>query len=78
MTDAEHAVLSALVAERDKATAALSDAAGRVLELKGQLVAMGAELHGWQTAVWACIKCGYHNRGRVCTHCGRPLIGGAP
>lgn len=25
-------------------------------------------------AEWACIGCGYHNRGPVCTHCGRPLV----
>lgn len=23
---------------------------------------------------WACIGCGYHNRGLVCTHCGRALM----
>lgn len=24
-------------------------------------------------AMWVCLSCGYHNRGWVCTHCGRPL-----
>ncbi len=27
----------------------------------------------WENAEWACIRCGYHNRGAMCTHCGRAL-----
>lgn len=28
----------------------------------------------YASAVWGCVQCGYHNRGPVCTHCGRPLL----
>ena len=29
-------------------------------------------------AEWACVRCGYHNRGWGCTQCGRPLVVTAP
>lgn len=28
----------------------------------------------YASATWACVGCGYHNRGRICTHCARPLL----
>jgi hypothetical protein len=28
----------------------------------------------FERAEWACVGCGYHNRGLVCTHCARPLV----
>lgn len=31
-------------------------------------------LQAWNAATWACVACGYHNRGQVCTHCGRVLV----
>lgn len=33
-----------------------------------------AALERYERAEWACVGCGYHNRGPVCTHCARPLI----
>lgn len=32
------------------------------------------QIQAWNAAQWACVRCGYHNCGPVCTHCGRALV----